>query len=275
MKNISTVIFILLIAVTIGGCSDKKAETKTKASQAQPQTTETSKPDRTPVIVPKIIKKFEHQSQSFTQGFFFYKGKIYEGTGLKGSSKLNILDAETGKKLNSVRIPDEFFGEGIALVGNEIYQLTWQEGICLVWNFESLKKVKQFKYNGEGWGLTYDSKQLIMSDGTNMLRFVDPKDFSVISTLPVFDGNQPVGYINELEWINGEIWANIWMADKIARIDPSTGKVKSWLDLSSFRKEFSPRFDTDVLNGIAYDAETGRIWVTGKKWPLIFEIKVD
>lgn len=202
------------------------------------------------------------------------EGILYESTGIKGRSTLRIVDLETGKTVKSHKLPHKYFGEGIAAVDGRIVQLTWTSRTGFVYDGKTLKQERTFRYGTQGWGITYDGKNLIMSDGSAMLRFMDPHTFKVRGELEVYDDKGPVRKLNELEFINGEIWANIWGSDKIARINPETGRITGWIDLSGLLPESERRGHEDVLNGIAYDKETKRLFVTGKFWPKLFEIEV-
>jgi glutamine cyclotransferase len=199
---------------------------------------------------------------------------LYEGTGLNGRSTLREVALETGEILRLRRIPEQHFGEGIAIVGDEIFQLTWQSGAGFVYNKDSFNLVREFTYQTEGWGLTYDGKHLIMSDGTATLIFRDPKDFAEVRRIEVTDDGGPVGKLNELEYIDGEIFTNVWQTDRIARIEPETGMVSGWIDLSGLLDRDLYGSSPDVLNGIAYDPVKERLFVTGKLWPAVFEIEL-
>ena len=228
----------------------------------------------TPIYTYNIINTYPHSTDSFTQGLVFDEGTLYESTGLNGQSAVKIVDLETGKTIKSHNIADKYFGEGITAVGNKIIQLTWRAGKGFVYDKETLKLLKTFKYDTQGWGITYDGKYIIMSDGSDMLYFMDPRTFKVKGTLNVYYENGKVGKLNELEYIDGEIYANVWGTEKIARINPKTGKITAWIDLSGLLNNEEKKERIDVLNGIAYDAENKRLFVTGKLWPKIFEIEV-
>jgi len=231
-----------------------------------------SESSSTPVFTYKIINTYPHDHQAFTQGLVFNEGLMYEGTGLKGKSTLRNTKLETGEVLKIRKLSDEFFGEGITVYGDRIIQLTWQSHIGFIYDKENFRLLKTFQYPTEGWGITHDGKQLIMSDGSANLYFLNPETLKEIGRIEVRDRNNLVTRINELEYINGEIFANIWMTNRIARIDPRTGRVTGWINLdglSPFRDE-----RTKVLNGIAYDAKNDRLFVTGKLWPNLFEIKL-
>ncbi|MCX8151008.1 MAG: glutaminyl-peptide cyclotransferase [Candidatus Bathyarchaeota archaeon] len=228
-------------------------------------------------MVPKqytyeIIQVYPHDKNAFTQGLIYSDGFLYESTGLYGSSTLRKVDLETGNTVDSVSLPTEFFGEGIALVNEKIIQLTWKSQIGFVYNKENLSLIHNFTYSTEGWGLTFDGKNLIMSDGTDKLYFLDPATYKQVSYVNVNDGNLPVTNLNELEYVSGEVYANIWHEQKIAVINPLTGQVKAWINLLGI--ENTPLSEEEVLNGIAYDAQSNRLFVTGKNWPHLYEIKL-
>src|SRR6185503_9344736 len=187
---------------------------------------------------------------------------------------LRNVDLQTGRILKQVEVPEPFFAEGIALLNNKIYQLTWQHQLGFIYDAQSFEKLGQFNYNGEGWGLTTDGQSLILSDGSNRIRFLDPDSFRVTKTIAVMDGKVPVDQLNELEFVNGEIYANIWHEDRIAVVNPQTGRVTAWIDLAGLLQPGDVDDPEAVLNGIAYDQSSGRLFVTGKLWPRLFEIKI-
>jgi glutaminyl-peptide cyclotransferase len=221
----------------------------------------------------QIVRTYPHDPQAFTQGLQFVDGALYEGTGLNGRSSIRIVKLDTGEVLQKRDVPTEHFGEGITVFKNEIFELTWQTKVCFVYDKNSFAPKKRFPYTGEGWGLTNDGTSLIMSDGTDALRFIEPSTFVEKKRIVVRAGAAPVDRLNELEWVKGEIFANIWQTDTIARIDPASGRVTGYIDLGGLLTRLE-RARTDVLNGIAYDAEKDRLFVTGKLWPKLFEIKV-
>jgi glutaminyl-peptide cyclotransferase len=232
---------------------------------------------RVPVHGYEVVNVYPHDPRAFTQGLAFdEEGQLYEGTGLFGESTLRKVDLKTGQPDENayVRLNPQFFGEGIAIVGDRIFQLTWQNQVALVFDRQSFKYLNSFPYRGEGWGLTYDGTHLIMSDGTARLRFIDPKTFRTVSRLRVMDGNREVSKLNELEYVEGEIYANVWHSDRIARISPKTGKLLGWIDLAGLLKPGEVDHEEAVLNGIAYDAKNKKLYVTGKNWPKLFEIRV-
>ena len=229
---------------------------------------------RTPVNGYRVVHVYPHDPQAFTQGLVYRDGFLYEGTGLNGRSSIRKVKLENGEVLQIQKVDQQYFGEGIAVVNDTIYELTWQSGIGFLYDRETFRRKGTFTYRGEGWGLTYDGQRLIMSDGSAFLRFLDPATQKEVSRIEVKDGTVPVANLNELEVVKGEILANIWQTERIARISPKTGKVIGWIELSGL---LTPREaqEADVLNGIAYDAAGDRLFVTGKLWPKLFEIKIQ
>ena len=225
----------------------------------------------------KVIATFPHDTSSFTQGLVFASdGQLYESTGLEGESTLRRVDIATGQTLQKIDVPSQYFAEGLALVGDELLQLTWRHKLGFVYDRKTFKQKRTFSYTTEGWGIAYDgASSLVMSDGSDTLSFLDPKTLAVTKTLRVQEAGRPVGNLNELEWIEGEIWANVWMTDRIARISPNTGEVNAWIDLSSLYPASQRMPPADVMNGIAYDKATRRIYITGKKWPRLYQITVS
>ena len=230
-------------------------------------------PSATPVQRYRVVNVYPHDRGAFTQGIVFADGVLYEGTGLAGQSSIRKVRLETGEVLQIRRIDPELFGEGITAWGDTLVELTWQSEVGFVYDRTTFRPLRRFRYTGEGWGLTHDGRHLIMSDGSATLRYLDPRTFAEVKRLTVRDAGRPVLNLNELEWVRGEILANVWQTDRIARISPSDGRVSAWIDL---RGLLDPRdaAGVDVLNGIAYDAARDRLFVTGKLWPKLFEIKV-
>jgi glutamine cyclotransferase len=222
----------------------------------------------------EVVSSYPHDPTSFTQGLVWHDGTLYESTGLKGESKLRRLEFPSGKVLKEINLASEFFGEGLALVDGRLIQLTWQSHKGFVYDLDTFRLLQEFAYDTEGWGLTYDGKNLILSDGSSDLFYLDPQTFKRVRKLAVTMNGKPLTELNELEFIEGEIWANVWQTDLIVRIDPSTGRVTSFLNLKGILAPSDKTGREDVLNGIAYDAEHKRIFVTGKLWPRVFEIRV-
>ena len=232
----------------------------------------------TPAVVAKhgyqVVNAYPHDTGAFTQGLIFVDGKLYEGTGQEGRSSLREVELQSGRVLKKVDVPVPFFAEGITLLNGKIYQLTWQHQIGFIYNAQTLQKTGEFNYTGEGWGITNDGHSLIISDGSNRLKFLDPDSFRVTKTIAVTDGGTRVNQLNELEYVNGEIYANIWHDQRIVTIDPQNGLVTGWIDLSGLLQPGAVTDEEAVLNGIAYDQASGRLFVTGKLWPQLFEIKL-
>lgn len=231
--------------------------------------------DVTPVLYRyRVVKSYPHDRKAYTQGLVYDQGFFYEGTGQQGESTLRKVEPETGKVISQVSLDGSLFGEGVALLGERIYQLTWTSKVGFVYDKETLRQINRIYYQTQGWGLTTMGDSLVMSDGTNVIWFLDA-DFNVLSSVDVWDNKGVVDNLNELEMIDGELWANIWQTDRIARIDPHTGKVLGYVELNNIlpREEREPQ--TDVLNGIAWDAGGRRLFVTGKYWPHIYEITVS
>ena len=227
-----------------------------------------------PVSKYRVVRVYPHDPDAFTQGLVYLDGFFYEGTGLNGRSSIRKVRLENGEVVQIQKVDSQYFGEGIAVKGDTIYELTWQSEIGFLYDRATFKRKGTFNYKGEGWGLTHDGQRLIMSDGTAFLRFLDPVSLKELSRIQVKDGTTPVGHLNELEYVKGEIFANVWQTHRIARISPKTGRVIAWLDLDGL---LTPREaqQADVLNGIAYDAAGDRLFVTGKLWPKLFEIKTQ
>jgi glutaminyl-peptide cyclotransferase len=222
----------------------------------------------------KVVHTYPHDKEAFTQGLFYDKGMLYEGTGQENGSTLREVDLMTGKVIMQHNLDESLFGEGITLFKDRIYQVTWKSNVGFVYNESDFKLLNKIYYSTEGWGLTTMDDKIVMSDGSNILYFYEPEMFTVISKIEVYDNEKKRDSLNELEYINGEIWANIWVNDHIARIDPATGKVLGYINLHGILPNSDRDAETDVLNGIAYDAKGKRIFVTGKRWPKLFEIKV-
>jgi glutamine cyclotransferase len=224
-----------------------------------------------------VLGAYPHDTSAFTEGLVWSDGGFYESTGLNGESTVRRVAFPSGEVLKTATVPSQYFGEGLALVDDRLLQLTWRDELGFVYDRDSFTSKGTFSYtttNGEGWGMTYDGTSLILSDGSDMLTFLDPATYKTIKTLSVTLDGKPIEMLNELEWIKGEIWANVWQTDLIVRINPTSGAVTGVLDMTGL---FPPELRTDrdnVLNGIAYDDSTDRIFITGKRWPSVFEIRV-
>lgn len=227
-----------------------------------------------PIYGYEVVASYPHDTSAFTQGLFFENGVLYESTGRHGQSSLRKVDLKTGEVLRIRNLDDTYFGEGAAMAGNKIVQITWRSRKGLVYDKDTFDLLETFTYPGEGWGLTYDGRNLVMSDGTAVLRYLDAATFRETGTLEVYDEAGPVQSLNELEYVEGEIFANLWGSDRIARINPETGRVKGWIDLSGLLPEKDRKGGEDVLNGIAYDPGGKRLFVTGKLWPKLYEIRI-
>jgi glutamine cyclotransferase len=228
----------------------------------------------TPVLRYKVIATFPHSTSSYTEGFFYLDGLFYEGTGLEGHSAVMAIDPPTGRIVRQHTLSPQYFGEGIVDWGPYLYEWTWKTQIGFVYDRATFQLVRTFRYAGEGWGMTRSAKEIITSDGTSTLRFRDPSTFAVTRSLTVTDAGHPVNQLNELEYIKGEIYSNVWHSNRIVRISPSDGHVIDWIDLSGLLSPMLLGGPEAVLNGIAYDAQHDRLFVTGKQWPLIFEIQI-
>lgn len=222
----------------------------------------------------KIVNTFHHDREAFTQGLVFENGVLYEGTGIPGRSELRKVELETGTVLQKYKLPDKFFGEGITIFKDHIIQLTYQSKVGFVYNKDSFELLREFNYPTEGWGITHNGTHLIMSDGTPMLYLLDPEMLTQINRMMVFEKDKPVWGLNELEYVNGEIYANVWPTDRIVRIEPETGKVLGWIDMKGLLAPEERGEGVDVFNGIAYDPDNNRLFMTGKFWPKLFEVKL-
>lgn len=222
----------------------------------------------------QVVAVREHDTGAYTQGLQLINGRLFESTGQYGDSTVRELEPATGKVLRKRPLAKTVFGEGLTVLGNEMWVLTWKENTAYVLELDTFKPIRTHTYKGEGWGLTNDGKQLIMSDGTSDLKFINPKDFSITKTLQVKDGNSEVRMLNELEMIDGQIFANVYLTNKIVRISPESGQVTGWLDLKGLRSQLGNPGRAEVLNGIAHDPKSGNLLVTGKYWPKLFEIKL-
>jgi len=237
----------------------------------------TAAADDAPVYGYTVTHMWPHDTHAYTEGLFYLDGYLYEGTGNVGQSFVRKVELQTGKVLQQVATPGPaFFGEGIVAWKDRLIELTWRGQQGFVFDLATLKPLARFSYPGEGWGLTSDGTHLLMSDGTPTLRLLDPETLQQVGSIDVTANGEPLANLNELEWVNGQIYANVWMTRRIARIDPASGKVVGWIDLGGLepRPEDTPDPDNDVANGIAYDAAGDRLFVTGKRWPHVYEIRL-
>ena len=221
-----------------------------------------------------VINVFPHDSNSFTQGLTYDSGFIYEGTGIAGESSLKKINLVTGELAQSRLIPPYYFGEGITLYNDTVIQLTWRSNKGFIYDTDKFELIKEFNYTTEGWGITFTGERFVMSDGTSTLYFLDPLTFKKTHSIQVHYNGAPISKLNELEYINGEIYANVFLTDYIARINPNTGSINGWINLTGLMDQYNYGGKIDVLNGIAYDKTNNRLFVTGKYWPYIFEIKI-
>ena len=216
---------------------------------------------------------FAHDPEAFTEGLLIHDGTLVESTGLEGSSEVRVVDLASGEVRSRAAISPSQFGEGVAVVGAELFQLTWTSGVAHVYDRETLRELRTIRYDGEGWGLTTDGEQLVMSDGSDTITWRDPATLSVTHSIRVHDDGTPIHRLNELELVDGELWANVWMTTLIARIDPADGRVIGWIDLGALRPAGTENDRDAVANGIAFDSETGAVYVTGKRWDVLYRIE--
>ena len=221
-----------------------------------------------------VVATYPSDGAAFTQGLVYHDGLLYEGTGLYGRSSIRIAELSTGNIIEQVDLPDEYFGEGITIMGDRVYQVTWKENTGFIYSMDDLTERLSFSYNGEGWGLTHDGTNLILSNGSSTLSFLDPETFQVLRTVDVTYDDEPVSNLNELEYVDGVVYANIWHLDQIVLIDPDDGAAIGWIDLDGIRDHLDSMEGIDVLNGIAYNDDTGLLLVTGKLWPNVFAIEL-
>ena len=253
------------MAIAVGACRNGNSNTTEDGE-------ETPMEPAAPVVAVQQVRSYPHDSTAFTQGLVWRNGTLFESTGRYGESSLRRVELETGRVIQKVDLADTYFAEGLAAVGDTLYQLTWKEGVAFKYDANTMQPAGQVTYTGEAWGLTTDGQRLIVSDGSSYLTFIDPRTFQIDTTVRVTNGGQPVDQLNELEWVRGEVWANVWHTQQIVRIDPATGRVKGTLDLTSI---IPPVSDPEgVLNGTAYDEQANRLLVTGKLWPRLYEISI-
>lgn len=273
------ILILVVVAVSCGGADNSNG--------SNPNINRNSNTNRSKAVLPvssyEVVRKYPHDPKAFTQGLVFHDGFIYESTGQEGESTLRKVDLGTGKVVQKYDLPEEIFAEGIAIMGDKVYQLSWRNRTGWVYNLSDFRLLREFRYPGDGWGLTHDGTNLIMSDGTHVLRVVNPETFETVRTLVVKDeAGRPLMKLNELEFVKGEIWANVWHSEEIgkpnhiARIDPATGNLNGWIDLQNISPDDQRGEDKseNTLNGIAYDEAGDRIFVTGKNWKNLYEIKL-
>ncbi len=284
---------VLWLMVAFAACQQRAAvsQQQTTGATATTTTTTTAATAATPEIkgsMPathdrnrvayytfEVVNVYPHDPTAFTQGLEFHDGYLYESTGRNASSSVRKVELTTGKVLQKRDVAAQYFAEGLTVLGSRIYQLTWQSNKGFVYDLETFKPVKEFSYRGEGWGLTHNDEFLMMSDGTNQIRFLDPASLTVKKTISVTDRGMPLSEINELEFIKGVIYANVWQTDQVVQIDPDTGKILGWVNLANLLPRADVPTNTEaVLNGIAHDPQNDRLFITGKLWPKLFEIRL-
>jgi glutamine cyclotransferase len=271
--------FLLTICFLLVSCSNNQLkDTATGKNNKANIAVRTA--EKVPIYTYEIARTYPHDTNSFTQGLVVHNGFFYESAGEYGKSNLRKVEIETGKVLQRFDLAREYFAEGMTILNDKIYQITWQEQTAFVYDL-NFKLLKEFRYAGQGWGLTHDGTNLLLSDGTHIIRVVNPENFETIRTIIVRDENgKPLMNLNELEYVNGEIWANIWHSENIgkpnhiARISPADGKLLGWIDLNGISPESKETNSEKTLNGIAYDASSDRLFVTGKLWNKIYEVKI-
>ena len=256
-------------AGAVGACGAKDQAAGTAAAA-----TDTGAVARTPTYTFEVVNSYPHDPAAFTQGLQWRDGRLFESTGQVGTSDIREVDLSSGRVLRTRPLAAPHFGEGMVIIGSTLYEITWTTGKAFSYDWQSFTPQKTFSYDGEGWGLTTDGSAIIMSNGTSSITWRDPVTFAAQHTINVTDHGNPVSQLNELEWVKGEIWANVWQSDQIARIDPATGNVVGWIDLAGILPAIDRTGKEDVLNGIAYDAAGDRIFVTGKLWPKLYEIRL-
>lgn len=273
-RSLAVVFLLPALLLVACGCSRFSAYSRKRAAEQRKALIEAAESGGAPDYTFQIVNTYPHDPTAFTQGLIYQDDVLFESTGLNGRSTLRRVELSTGRVLNKVDVSQEYFAEGITLFDGKIFQLTWHDGKGFIYDPANFRRTGEFAYEGEGWGLTHDDRSLILSDGTNKIRFLNPVTFAVERTISVLVDGKPLDELNELEYIKGEIYANIWQTDKIVRIDPSSGKILGWIDLTDLLPVSDRGRETNVLNGIAYDRNTDRLFVTGKLWPKLFEIKL-
>lgn len=267
LLTLLTTVSLVGTATAFGACGDT-------GSAAVPADSNTTATTRTPTYTFQVVNSYPHDVNAYTQGLQWFDNRLFESTGQVGQSGLREVDLASGRVIRQQPLEEPHFGEGIVILGDNLYQLTWQSGKAFVYDWKTFKRKKTFNYDGEGWGLTTDGKSIIMSNGTASIVYRDPATFAITRSIQVADHGMPVAALNELEWVKGEIWANVWQTDSIVRIDPASGEVLGWIDLTNLLPRLDRTGHEDVLNGIAWDEAKDRIFVTGKLWPRLYEIQL-
>lgn len=284
MRFLNFLLPLLAVCLMGAACNEQTNQNNSVSVAKNSNTTAANTPKNAlPTYTYEVVNTFKHDPQAFTQGLVFHNGFLYESTGQHGKSTLRKVRLEDGDAVKKRKLNEDYFAEGLTIFNDKLYQLTWQENTCFVYDLNSFDLTGELKYIGEGWGLTNDGTNLIMSDGSHIIRFINPSNFQNVRTITVTHEGKPLYRLNELEYVKGEIWANIWHSEDpqvlgkpntIARIDPNTGKIVGWIDLNGISPEDVARNEENTLNGIAYDAASDRIFVTGKQWKKLFEIKI-
>lgn len=269
-KSFSIALISLFSAFS--ACNSGQATSRIQPGGEKQLADRTTAPQRVPTYTFEIVNAYPHDPSAFTQGLVFYQGALYESTGLNGQSSIRKVDLQTGQVIKKVDVAQQYFAEGLTVLNGRAYQLTWQSQRGFIYDPDSFQLLNTFNYTGEGWGLAHDGRSLMMSDGSNRIRFLNPDTFELERTISVYDGSLSVSNLNELEYIKGEIYANIWQTDQLVRIDPQSGRVTARINLTGLLADRS--VPVDWLNGIAYDERGDRLFVTGKLWPKLFEIKL-
>lgn len=262
---------LLGTAGAFGACGDRA---EPSGGDANANANAAPSAPRTPTYSYEIVNVFPHDPDAFTQGLQWHNGRLFESTGQVGSSDLREVELTSGRVIRRQPLEEPHFGEGMVILGTQLYQITWTSGKAFTYDPETFRRTGSFNYDGEGWGLTTDGTALVMSNGTPVILWRDPTTFAALRNITVTDHGTPVTQLNELEWVKGELWANVWQSERIARIDPATGTVLGWIDLGGILPAIDRTGKEDVLNGIAYDAEKDRLFVTGKLWSKLYEIRI-
>ena len=277
MRQLSRLLLLTLTLCGVAGC-DGGARTNVTANGNSNGAASNRPPgsaaEQPQVYGYEVVNTFPHDAEAFTQGLIFQDGALIESTGLERHSTLRRVELQSGKVLQKIDVPRDFFAEGMTLFNGKIYQLTWKGEKGFIYDPQTFEKLGEFPYEGEGWGLTHDADSLILSDGSSEIRFIDPNSYQVRRTINVTYNGRPIQELNELEYVKGEIFANIWHDNRVLRIDPQTGRVKGWIDFAGLLKPGEATSPEAVLNGIAYDEAADRLFVTGKLWPKLFEVRL-
>lgn len=269
LKLLISIISISFLSISLSSCSSQTREKSTDLNNIL------QKNSNLPIYTYRIINTFNHDPTAYTQGLVAHDGYIYESTGKYGQSSIRKIELNSGKIIQKYNLADNYFGEGITIFQDKIIQLTWKSKTCFVYNLDDFKLIKKFSITTEGWGITHDGERIIYSNGSSTLFFLSPDTYELIGQIKVTAESKPVSNLNELEYVEGEIFANIWQTNTIARIKPESGQIKGWVELDGLLEQKDLPDKVDVLNGIAYDSNNNRLFVTGKLWPKLFEIELN